>query len=62
MAVHVVVDGYNLIRQSGALSSEEALSLELGRGALLERLRRYKRIRGHQITAVFNLPIVIGPY
>ena len=54
MAVHVVVDGYNLIRQSDGLSAQEALSLELGRDALLERLRQYKRVRGHRITVVFD--------
>ena len=54
MAVHVVIDGYNLIRQSPALSSQEELSLELGRDALLERLRQYKRMRSHRITVVFD--------
>ncbi len=54
MAVHVVVDGYNLIRQSARLSAKEELSLEHGRQALVERLRQYKRIRGHRITVVFD--------
>ena len=54
MAVHVVIDGYNLIRQSATLSAQEELSLELGRDALLERLRLYKRVRSHRITVVFD--------
>jgi predicted RNA-binding protein with PIN domain len=54
MAVHVVVDGYNLIRQSVALRSEEELALELGREALLEHLRLYKRTKGHRITVVYD--------
>lgn len=54
MAVHVVIDGYNLIRQSATLSAQEELSLELGRDALLERLRQYKRVRSHRITVVFD--------
>lgn len=54
MAVHVVVDGYNLIRKSAELSAKEELSLEHGRQALIERLRQYKRIRGHRITVVFD--------
>jgi uncharacterized protein len=54
MAVHLVIDGYNLIRQSPALSAQEELSLELGRDALLERLRQYKRVRSHRITVVFD--------
>lgn len=54
MAMHLVIDGYNLIRQSAVLSAQEELSLELGRDALLERLRQYKRVRGHRITVVFD--------
>ena len=54
MAMHVVIDGYNLIRQSVTLSAQEELSLELGRDALLERLRQYKRVRSHRITVVFD--------
>ena len=54
MAVHLVIDGYNLIRQSATLSAQEELSLQLGRDALLERLRQYKRVRSHRITVVFD--------
>lgn len=54
MAVHLVIDGYNVIRRSGTLGAKEAVALELGREALLERLRQYKRIRGHRITVVFD--------
>ena len=54
MAVHVVVDGYNVIRQSTSLREEEKLSLEHGREALIEKLRQYKRIKGHRITVVFD--------
>jgi uncharacterized protein len=54
MAVHVVVDGYNLIRRSGSLSGEEELSLEHGREALIEKLRQYKRTKRHRITVVFD--------
>ena len=54
MAMHLVIDGYNLIRQSAMLSAREELSLQLGRDALLERLRQYKRLRSHRITVVFD--------
>ena len=54
MPVHVLIDGYNLIRQSASLRSQEKLALELGRDSLLERLRQYKRNRGHRITVVFD--------
>ena len=54
MTMHLVIDGYNLIRQSAMLSAQEELSLELGRDALLERLRQYKQVRSHRITVVFD--------
>jgi predicted RNA-binding protein with PIN domain len=54
MAVHLLIDGYNLIRQSTVLRAQDELALELGREALLERLRQYKRVRGHRITVVFD--------
>jgi hypothetical protein len=54
MSVHVVVDGYNLIRRSPSLSGAEELSLEHGREALVERLRHYKRLKRHRITVVFD--------
>jgi predicted RNA-binding protein with PIN domain len=54
MAVHLLIDGYNLIRQSASLGAQDKLAPELGRDALLESLRKYKRIRGHRITVVFD--------
>ena len=54
MTVRLLIDGYNLIRQSGSLRTQENLALELGRKALLERLWEYKRVRGHRITVVFD--------
>ncbi|NVL89518.1 MAG: NYN domain-containing protein [Desulfobacterales bacterium] len=54
MSVHIVIDGYNLIRQSPTLSTIEYSSLEKGREALLERLVFYKRIKHHSITVVFD--------
>ncbi len=54
MAMHVVIDGYNLIRRSATLRAEEELSLEHGREALVEKLRQYKRIKRHRITIVFD--------
>ncbi len=49
-----MIDGYNLIRQSPHLSQFEALDLERGREALLERLAVYAKVRGHKITVVFD--------
>ena len=54
MSLHVLIDGYNVIRQSESLSAMERASLEEGRDALLERLASYKRIKHHPITVVFD--------
>jgi len=54
MAVHLIIDGYNLIRRSPVLRREDEVALELARESLLERLRRYKKLRAHRITVVFD--------
>jgi len=52
--MHIIVDGYNLIRQSDALRRYERHSLEEGRRALVLNLARYRKARGHRITVVFD--------
>jgi predicted RNA-binding protein with PIN domain len=52
--MHIIVDGYNLIRQSDVLRGHERQSLEAGRKALIRGLAQYKRMRGHRITVVFD--------
>lgn len=54
MAVHIIVDGYNVIRQSPVLKSLDRRDLQSGREALIERLAAYKRLKGHRITVVFD--------
>lgn len=55
MSLHLIIDGYNLIRQSGELREIEARELEAGRQALLQRLADYRRHRPqHKITVVFD--------
>lgn len=54
MGLHLIIDGYNLIRRSARLSRTEAESLELGRKALIDSLAAYKRLKGHKITVVFD--------
>lgn len=54
MSVHIVIDGYNLIRQSSIFSLIERRSLEEGRVALLECLASYKKVKSHPITVVFD--------
>jgi predicted RNA-binding protein with PIN domain len=52
--MHIIVDGYNLIRQSDVLRLHERQSLEAGRKALVHLLTGYRRARGHRITVVFD--------
>ncbi len=52
--MHIVVDGYNLIRQSSEFRRFEQRGLEAGRKYLIERLSLYKKVRGHAITVVFD--------
>jgi len=53
-AMHILIDGYNLIRQSPDLRRHERQGLEAGRLALIRRLVAYRRQRGHRITVVFD--------
>lgn len=55
MALHLIIDGYNLIRQSPWLSLVDARDLEEGREALLQTLADYRQRRPqHKITVVFD--------
>lgn len=54
MRVHLVIDGYNMIHRSPVLRRGDEMGLELARDSLVERLRRYKRIRPCRITVVFD--------
>lgn len=52
--MRIIVDGYNLIRQSPSLSQLDRYDLETGRQRLIDVLAEYQRIKGHQITVVFD--------
>jgi uncharacterized protein len=54
MSVHIIIDGYNIIRQSVSLKKIDQNDLQLGREALIDRLAAYKRLKGHPITVVFD--------
>lgn len=54
MSFHIIIDGYNLIRQSPTLSRIDQQNLQQGREALVTRLVAYKRIKAHTITVVFD--------
>jgi predicted RNA-binding protein with PIN domain len=54
MALQIIIDGYNLIRQSPYFSALDRQDIASGRKALLDRLAVYKSVRGHRITVVFD--------
>jgi len=54
MALHIIIDGYNLIRQSPRLKRLDHQDIQLGRQSLIEELARYQRRKRHRITVVFD--------
>lgn len=50
----IIIDGYNLIRQSDNLRRYEQKSLEAGRQALIARLKEYEKRKKHQIAVIFD--------
>lgn len=51
--MRIIIDGYNLIRQSGFRHYEQK-SLEEGRKALIRSLVEYQKKRKHAVTVVFD--------
>ena len=54
MSVNIVIDGYNVIRQSDRLIDLEAVSLEKGRTGLIKMLAEYRKLKRHSITVIFD--------
>ena len=54
MSIHIIIDGYNLIRQSKSLSLLDLQDIQLGRDALVDRLAAYRKVKSHRITVVFD--------
>jgi predicted RNA-binding protein with PIN domain len=54
MGLHIVIDGYNLIRQSRKFNPLDLMSLQMGRTALIDSLAAYKKIKAHAIKVVFD--------
>ncbi len=54
MPIHIIIDGYNLIRQSAILSALDQQDIMLGREALIDQLAIYRKIKSHRITVVFD--------
>jgi uncharacterized protein len=54
MTVHIIIDGYNLIRQSQSLGKIDRQDLQRGREVLVDRLAAYKKVKGYPVTVVFD--------
>ncbi|MFZ3049144.1 MAG: NYN domain-containing protein [Desulfatirhabdiaceae bacterium] len=54
MSLHIIIDGYNLIRQSDELSILDNQDIQSGREALLEKLAAYRKLKHHTLTVVFD--------
>jgi uncharacterized protein len=52
--MHIVIDGYNLIRQSPRFSDLDRRDLQAGREALVDALAAYKKVRPFPITVIFD--------
>jgi predicted RNA-binding protein with PIN domain len=52
--MHILIDGYNLIRQSVSLRRFERQSLDAGRKALIAWMADYRKRKDHRITVVFD--------
>jgi uncharacterized protein len=52
--MHLVIDGYNLIRRSSRFGALDRQDLQAGREALVDALAAYKKIKAFQITVVFD--------
>jgi len=54
MALHLIVDGYNLLAQTGRIGAGTNLNSEMAREALLQDLAAYRQRKSHAITVVFD--------
>jgi hypothetical protein len=52
--MHIVVDGYNLIRQSAHFKLIDRQNMQAGRQALIDALAAYKKVKAFSITVVFD--------
>jgi len=54
MGMHIIIDGYNIVRQSRELSQLDRADIARGREALIEKLAAYRRFKPHRMTVVFD--------
>ncbi len=51
--MRIIIDGYNMLKTS-LIFSRPNVDIETMRNELNELLRAYKKIKGHQITVVYD--------
>jgi hypothetical protein len=54
MPTHLLIDGYNFVKQSAIAALLDPYDLESGRRYLLDELSRYKKEKRMRITVVFD--------
>ncbi|MBF0223950.1 MAG: NYN domain-containing protein [Desulfobacterales bacterium] len=54
MSVHIIVDGYNLLRNSKISSLFYSVNVPIERDSLIDALAIYKKIKKYTITVVFD--------
>ena len=54
MALHLIVDGYNLLVQASQAAGRMSLQSEMARESLLRDLAAYRQRKSHAITVVFD--------
>ena len=54
MALHLIVDGYNLLAQTGRIGAGTSLHSEMARESFLRDLAAYRQRKSHAITVVFD--------
>ena len=54
MSLHIIIDGYNVIRQSKQMRILDLRDMQEGRETLQDMLVEYRKKKGHRITIVFD--------
>lgn len=54
MALHIIIDGYNMIYRSKRMGDAGYADLQESRDRLIQSLHAYKKLKRHRITVVFD--------